>query len=258
MLHLVRKKMMGFLIAMVTLGFSITSVAGLMPPDDLAIDFRTADWAPAHGQQTYELHGVHIAAYPDYFEVEKCIWIWCYDKPVDAAVLTQDDTDGLGNLHSVGGFAGQLDNRKYEESIVVSFTEPWKLGAVWLAKLFPNEVIEVKCKTRNRWGRCIEKSYTGLDEIGGYQVDGAWPAKFNGEYSSGFLKVELGDIMPDEIVFFVPPNEKESHFSDYSIVGFEAMKGDDGASVPAPATLALFGLGLLLLASRRAKTQKGS
>lgn len=235
------KKLMILVSAFWILGFSGTISAGLMPPETLDIDFRSADWAGADGQKHYTFHGVRVEAFPDRDYFLGII-------PIPEAKLTQDDTDGLGNKHSFGGEPDELDNRQVGEYIVIDFEEPWKLNAIWLSNLFPDEIFVCR---KSFLILCLEKEY--LDEIGGYSIDEDDPVLFDAAYDSGFLRIGLEeDVIPQKIAFFVPRDEDASDKSDFSIVGFEAMKGG-GAAVPVPATLALFGLGLVLLASRSAR-----
>ena len=87
-------------------------------PADLAIDFRTAAWAPANGRPEYTVDNVTVRSYD---VSNSSSWY---------AELYQDEIDGLGVL---GGERDEIDGCEF---IWVHIDGGMALNGVWITDLF--------------------------------------------------------------------------------------------------------------------------
>ncbi len=189
----------------------------------LSIDFRDTAWGGANGVQSYTVDGVTAGA--------------AGKEPHDKEFLYQDTTDGLGIL---GGEDDEID------------------GYEWLAIFLPNLDVSGFMVTdlfaspdgNNLQGEHGEVYlFNGSSEIGHYDFYGENSHQGNGEQYIDFGGI-IADVTLMQFYTKFPLPGEAGH--EYSVAGI------DIAPVPEPATMLLFGTGLVGLAgvtSRRRKKQ---
>ena len=189
------------------------------------IDFRSSAWAPADGVDPYTVTYTGFSVTAD-------------STGVDAGLLYQDAIDGLGVR---GDENDEIDDY---ERIKITFNSHQLLDGVWITDLF-----EANDGINGEMGRV--NLYDGGSLVDSYLFSGNDADQNNGE-----LYVDFGGQMVTSAFFFVVndgdkwyKNVGESGDNEFSIAGFNT------APVPEPATMMLFGLGLLGLAgvARRKK-----
>lgn len=184
-------------------------------PASLDIDFRSAAWAGANGNNSYTVGNVNAS-----INQTICLpFVGCGDRR-DLAQSTAAQTGGLGiNTASSVDDADEVD---LGEILTINFFTPELLGGVWITKLFPPPD-----------GFLFTGEFVRLSLNGGpaqifgpsYESDGGYYIDFGGPLSLSTIVFEskLLDIG-----------------NDYAVAGFTAA-----SAVPEPFSAALFGSGLL-------------
>ena len=222
---------------MVTIGmllFSGPAMALTMTPDNLAVDFRTSDWAAANGQESLTVSNITVSAGGVGSAAQYRTFL-----------LYQDGVDGLGvqTYNSGGDQKNEPDEVNIGEMLTVTLNEGLYLNGVWISDLYDYEAA----------------NYSGenfkADEYGHLVINGDYAVNFgafdNGQFigeTNGELWVDFGSLMlVDTISFFAGSSFEDADTgvdsrNDYSVIGFS----DTPAPVPEPATLFLLGTGIML------------
>ncbi len=183
-----------------------------------AVDFRDAeDWAAAKYKTSYEgVDGITASALPG---GKKLYW---------------DDTDGLGIL------GGEQDEIDLIEQLQIGFEDGIYANGIWITDLF--DAPDGGSDGEN--GQVTLTILDGDDQI--FDFSGLFkPGQGNGEFF-----VDFHGIYNIKSALFSVPGGDNSAGNEFSVAGFTA------APVPEPATLLMFGTGLLGLAGIRRKTKK--
>jgi hypothetical protein len=195
-------------------GLLIAGSASAIPAlGDIAIDFRTSDWAAGHGQNAYTFDGTTVTA----------------AQPA-GALLYRDNKDGFG----IQG--GEFDEIDGDERLSVSFDGSRLITGVWITDLFGSpdgqgsymgEIGFVDLYFGNATSANQTKIFFGTDSD---QNNGEQYVKFDNPFAISWVQFEAINVRGHE----------------FSVAGF---------SVPEPASIALFGLGLLGLGICRRKSR---
>lgn len=195
-------------------------------PNDLAVDFRDSAWALDNDSTASKtVNGVTAVAdsignNAQYYN--------CY--------LFQDSNDGLGvqTYTNAGNARFEQDEINANEILTIYFTESTALSGVWLSDLYD-------------WDEEFSNENFGQDEFGYLVINDTITITFgafdNGQYvqiTNGELLVSFGGLINVEKVVFYSGSETRTS-NEYSVVGFVD-------SIPEPATMFLFGTGLLAMA----------
>lgn len=214
--------------------FGLAGNAMAIPMDEnWAVDFRSAAWSGANNQDSFTVDGVTADALPN------------DDEFIDYK-LSQDSTDGLGVKWNGKWFRdGDPDEIEGPESLKISSDSGFKANGLWVTDLFGpkdgsdpdnGEVGKISIN-----GGTSEFTFFGKDSVNGdYWVDfGASITIYNAlAQAEGYLTTTFWGC---EYTTFKN--------NEFSVAGFTA------APVPEPATMLLFGTGLVGLAgvARRKK-----
>ncbi len=183
-----------------------------------AVDFRDAKaWEAAKGKTSHEgVDGITASALPG---GNKLYW---------------DNTDGLGIL---GGEPDEIDST---EQLQIGFEDGIYTTGIWITDLFTDP----DGGSDGENGQVTLTFLDGADQI--FDFSGLFkPGQGNGE-----LFVDFHGVYNIKSALFSVPGGPNSKGDEFSVAGFTA------APVPEPATLLMFGTGLLGLAGIRRKTEK--
>ena len=180
---------------------------------NLAIDFRSADWAGAYGQSEYTVGNVTARPYD---ADNSSSWY---------AQLYQDNIDGLGVL---GGEPDEIDSH---EIMWVHIECGMMLNGVWITDLF----------AAPDGGNTGEEGEIHFLDTGGslhtFHFYGNEADQGNGE-----IRVDFGGDFLVSDAWFVTYPWPDYKDNDFSVAGFT------GTPVPEPATMLLLGVGLIGIA----------
>ena len=209
------KKFLVFLCAMsLVFGVAVAASATIIP-DDLAIDFRSPEWAWAKGESNHTVGNVTVSAY----DVHDPGWY---------AELYQDEVDGLGVL---GGEDDEIDRYEF---IWVHIDGGMLLTGVWITDLFAAP--DGYQKNGESGQVAFIAQGVSPQYIPFYGIEPP-DQGFNGE-----IWVDFGDeFLVSDAVFGSKPWPGYDG-NEFSVAGFTA------AAVPEPATMLLLGAGLIGLA----------
>ena len=190
--------------------FNGTASATIIP-GDLAIDFRSGDWAGAYGQSEYSFGNVTVKSYDA-------------DNGGLTALLYQDGVDGLGVL---GGEGDEIDSYEF---IWVHILGGMMLNGVWITDLFGDPD-----GGSGEEGQMLFRDMTG--DWHWYDFSGNDADQDNGEIWVDFE----GEFLVNYAAFGTEP-WPDPDDNEFSVAGFTA------AAVPEPTTMLLVGVGLIGLA----------
>jgi len=181
-----------------------------IPSDvDWAVDFRSSDWSSLGSTPYAHSYSVGI--------------VTATALPGDN-VLYWDSTDGLGVR---GGEEDEIDNL---EQLQIDFDGGKYLSGVWITDLFKAD----------DGGADGERGHYALDLMIGDDVTDSFTGIYDLGTENGELYVDFGGVQSVKSVVFQAIGLGTG--DEFSVAGFTA------APVPEPATLLLFGTGLIGLA----------
>ena len=187
------------------------------------IDFRSSDFSGANNQASFTYGDLTIEALP-------------YIDGNDYAVLYQDSYDGIGVKYDY-----ENDEVEGVEYLHLSFNTTQLLNEILITDLF-NEPFN------DGQGSYLEEGLYSFD-------NSSWTSFYADEYqtpsTNGELSLLFSSLLITDIWFSAPgymENGSEDH--EFSVAGI------DVSPVPEPATIFLFGSGLIGLAGFRRKYSK--
>ncbi len=148
--------------------------------------------------------------------------------PTGEATLWWDDQDGIGVQYSY-----EQDEIEASEYLRLSFAEPLRLEAVYIADLF------------NEWGY-LERGYYQTNGIGPWVEFTALPGQVIGS-SNGERSILINEMV-NYITFTAPGWLQNGENHEYALQGIAT-----GTPVPLPSTILLLSSGVLSLTAIRRK-----